>query len=1002
MPAPFVLAAAWAAILHPAVHARDPHRLLEQYIHDGWTEEQGYPGGAVHAFAQTPDGFLWIGAENGLVRFDGLTFRIFNHANTDALPASGVLALAADREGGLWILMQSRQVLRYRGGGFEPIARENGVTAIAPGALGDLLLVRPEDTMRYAGGKYAPISPAPGYTSRLVISVAEAPDGTVWMGTRDFGAFALRDGKAFDLRGLRDRKVDCLLSGDSGAVWLGTDRGLALWNGKELAPSGIPAAFETEQVSAMARDRDGNLWLATPGGLARLTPQRTFERDVRKAARPEAATAVFEDREGNLWVGRTRGLERWRDRLFLSFPSPGDGDPENSGPLYTDPSGAAWFSPSTGGLYRMKGTDIREVTEAGIGRDVIYSIDGAPGELWMGRQRGGLTHLRYGGESWAAETFTAADGLAPGPVYTVHRCRDGTVWAGTWNAGVSRIRAGRVTTYTTAAGLASNTVSAIEEGADGTVWFATANGLSAFAADRWRTYTSAQGLPPANINCLLQDSAGILWIGTGDGLAFLRDGRVQPPRDSGDPLADEIFGIADDGLGYLWVTTSKHVARVPRARLLDRSGAAPLREFGPSDGVPAPQGVRRDRSIVNAAGRIWLSLRHGISVVEPARLTANSAPAIMHIESVSADGNPLDPLSPLRIPAGRLRIRFDYLALSLSAPDQVKYRYRLDPLDRDWNQPTSERGTVYMNLRPGPYRFRVVANNSAGLWNSAEADVAMEIVPAFTQTWKFRSLAIAAVALAAFGFYCLRVRRITKELHIGFEERLDERTRIAQELHDTLLQGLLATSMQLQVAVGRLPADSAALSQFRRVVAMLQQVVNESRNAVRGLRTRGSAADDLERALANVREELAAPESIGLRMTVDGDPRPLNPLIRDQVYRIGREGLSNAFRHSGAPMVELEIHYGASDLRLTVRDAGRGIDAEVLRSGRDGHFGLLGMRECAERIGARFKVRSQRGSGTELELIVPAPIAFARPDSRHTSRWRFWRRPKTAKTTAVS
>lgn len=218
------LVAVCATVWAPVAHALDPHRLLEQYIRDRWTDEQGYQGGTVNAFAETPDGYLWLGAENGLIRFDGLTFRIFNHANTDLFQRSPVLGLATDPEGSLWILLQSRELLRYRRGVFEPIAREAGITAIAPGMNHDLLLVRPDNPTRYTQQKFVRIAPAPGYTGNLVISVAETPGGTVWMGTRDYGRFALRDGRAFAPRGLPDRKVNCLLASDA-VLWIGTDRG---------------------------------------------------------------------------------------------------------------------------------------------------------------------------------------------------------------------------------------------------------------------------------------------------------------------------------------------------------------------------------------------------------------------------------------------------------------------------------------------------------------------------------------------------------------------------------------------------------------------------------------------------------------------------------------------------------------------------------------------------------------------------------------------------------
>ena len=481
----WLVAAAVAAMLVPAAHALNPSRLIQQYLRDRWADDQGYTGGAVNALAQTPDGYLWIGAEKGLVRFDGSSFEIFNHANIAALPDGPVLDLATDAGGSLWIRMQSRQLVRYRRGRFEAVPQPAEVTAMAPGLRRDVLLVRPGDAMRMNDNRLVHLYPAAG--NRLVISIAETRDGTVWSGTRDYGLFAVRDGRVFAPATLPDRKVNCLLAGDGETLWVGTDRGLARWNGSRLTQNNLPEVLKTAQVLAMARDHDSNVWLGTSRGLLRITEGGGFLADPQLGASHEPVSSLFEDREGNLWIGRPQAIERLRDTAFLTYSSAVAGSPEGGGPVYVDQAGRTWQGGNSGGLFCLKGGQWRQVDAAGLSRDVVYSIDGAAGEIWMGRQRGGLTHLRFADDSFAAETFTAADGLAPGSVYSVHRSRDGTVWAGSWNAGVSRVRAGRVTTYTTAAGLASNTVSAIEEGSDGTVWFATADGLSVFAADRWRS-----------------------------------------------------------------------------------------------------------------------------------------------------------------------------------------------------------------------------------------------------------------------------------------------------------------------------------------------------------------------------------------------------------------------------------------------------------------------------------------------------------------------------------
>ena len=1002
MPRRWLLAALAISWFLPAARALDPNRTISQYIRDQWRIEQGFPGGGVNAITEGADGYLWIGAEKGLVRFDGLNFVLFGQANSSQLLSGSVLGLNADSKGELWIRLESPGLLRYRDGTFQSVfsnlTAELGVTAMGRGYRGDILLARAGAPLRYSNGKFEDLAAHGESTRRLVISVAETAGGRVWMGTRDAGLFSLQNGREFVPAGQSDRKINCLLPGDGEELWVGTDAGLVRWNGSELTRSGVPQSLRRVQVLALTRDRDSNIWAGTAGGLMRIDAHGVASADS-SGRQLGAVSAIFEDREGDLWVGGTKGIERYRDSTFLTYSAPTADSSQDAGPLYVDASGRTWFGPSGGGLGWLKGAEKGSVADAGLGKDVVYSIDGGRGEVWIGRQRGGLTRLRDQGGSLAAETYTAASGLAPGSVYAVHRNRDGTVWAGTLGDGLSRIRGGRITTFTTSDGLASNTISAIEEGAGGAMWFATPNGLNEFAQNHWRLYTSQEGLPPGRINCLTLDSAGILWIGTSAGLAFLRDGRVRTPREPPESLLDEVLGISDDGRGSLWIATARHVVRASRDHLLsNRPSANDVREFTSADGIPAPEGVRRHRTVVlDASGRVWFSLQQGISVVDPSRQASQSVPAIVHIQSVAADGRQLDTRSPLKIPTSRQRITFGFIGLSLSVPERVRFRYRLDGFDHDWSAPVAAHDTAYTNLSPGPYRFHVIACNSEGIWNSAEATVAVEMTPMVWQTLRFRLAVVGACILGVLSVYRFRLHQLTRQLNLRFEERLAERTRIAQDLHDTLLQGLLSASMQLHVAVESVPADLPAKPQLKRVLQLMQQVVGEGRNAVRGLRASGAGADDLEDALSRLRAEHAISGSAEFRVIVEGKSRPLNPFIRDEVYRIGREALINAFRHSGAARVEVELDYAADQLRLVVRDSGSGIDPEVLRSGREGHWGLPGMRERAERIGARFKVWSRAAAGTEVELTVPGDIAFPRSGAKNSRKWPLLRRQRIAR-----
>ena len=785
------------------------------------------------------------------------------------------------------------------------------------------------------------------------------------------------------------RRSTLLLPVGDRDLWIGTDNGLARWNGTELTQAGLSHFLMHAQILSMTRDHESNVWVGTPSGLVRVNARGVSSLEERGRQVGGAVTALFEDREGDLWVGSARGIQRFRDSVFMTYSTPGGSRPENNGPLYVDTENRTWFAPSDGGLFWIRGDQSRQITTAGLDKDVVYSIAGGPGELWIGRQRGGLTHLITKGGAFTAQTYTQAEGLAQNSVYAIHRNRDGTVWAGTLNGGASRFTNGRFTTYTTANGLASNTVGAIEESSDGTMWFATPNGLNALSKDGWRVYAGREGLPPGNVNCLLEDSAGVLWIGTSEGVAFLEAGRIHVPRDVPESLHEPVFGVAQDRKGWLWIATASHVLRVNREELLHAAlRDADVREYSLADGLRGTGGVKRSRSVVaDSLGRIWFSLNRGISVVDPARLTGNSAPAPVHIQAISADGRPIDLRDPVRIPPARQRFTFSYTGVSLSAPDRVKYRYMLNGFDHSWSEPTAAREAVYTNLGPGPYRFRVIASNPDGVWNTADATIAFEIDPVIWQTWWFRFSGVLTCILAFAAVYRFRLHQLATQLSVRFEERLAERTRIAQELHDTLLQGFLSASMQLHVAVDRLPADSPARPPLSRVLELMRQVIDEGRNAVRGLRSSQSASLDLEQAFSRIQQELGIQEETGFRIIVDGELRPLHPVLRDEVYRIGREALVNAFRHARATSIEVELEYSTNHFRILVRDNGQGIDPQVLQSGREGHFGLSGMRERAERIGARLRVWSRAEAGTEVELTVPGHIAFQFPSSNPMRSW---------------
>src|SRR5882724_1449220 len=543
--------------------ALDPNRVLAQYMREHWGSEKGFTGGSVTALAQTPDGYLWIGTEKGLIRFDGFSFLNFPQATPTTLPIGPVQALASDEQGNLWILLQSTKILRYHEGKFE-LGREVaefGITSFLKRRDGSVLfaslafgpLIYHSGRFELLGPPSEPLNPAPGATevttdelsSRLswatgvvphrfaepnsaVISMGETSDGKVWLGTSDKGLFYMSQSRVVPVAtGLSGAKINCLLASENQELWIGTDKGVLRWDGAKVTSLTVPLALRHLDVLSMIRDRDSNIWLGTPNGLIRVNSGGV----VMDEANPQTAilvTALLEDREGNLWAGSPSGINRLLDSAFVTYSAAGL-QSESSGPVYVDQSERVWFAPFEGGLHWLKAEKSGSVPNDRLDQDVVYSIAGTNDDLWIGRQQGGLTHLRFIAGSLTTKTYTEADGLAQNSVYAVFQSHDRWVWAGTLSAGVSQLANGKFTSYTTANGLASNSVTSIAQTSDGTMWFATPNGLSALSGEHWRTLGIREGLPSQTVNCLLTGASDLLWIGTANGLAYQISGQVQVP-----------------------------------------------------------------------------------------------------------------------------------------------------------------------------------------------------------------------------------------------------------------------------------------------------------------------------------------------------------------------------------------------------------------------------------------------------------------------------------------
>ena len=965
--------------------ALDPARAASQYLRDQWTAERGFPGGPVNALTQTRDGYLWVGTESGLFRFDGIAFKRVREPDAYGPPIGQVLGLTVDETGELFVRLPNPTLLHRNDGAFVQITTgpehfESQATAMTRSPTGEILVSsRRNGILAFSQSRFRTLLSADLFPSLLINSIAAPSASDVWLGTRDQGLFHFRGGQLTPvLRGSGEFKINCLLSGRKGELWVGTDHGIRQWNGRELV---LPAPLEPlnrEQILALLEDRDSNIWIGTRGrGLVRWSAKGLAYLDPLDSVPRPPVSALFEDREGDVWSGTPNGIERLRDRAFITYPAPGD---ENNGPVYVDSGGRVWWGPASGGLRWLSEGKVHKVTEAGLDKDVIYSIMGTGDDLWVGRQRGGVTHLTLKNGSLQSNTYTQKDGLAANGVFTLTRSADGAIWAGTLNAGVTRIQLDGLTTYRNDDGLGSDTVNAIVAGSGGVMWFATPKGLTSFSEGKWRLYSLPGSLPRANVNCLLQDFAGVLWIGTTRGLAFVNDGRISVPPGLSPSLGSQIFGVAEDKIGSLWIVTSDRILRVTRDKLM--SGTledGDLSEYGLTDGLPIVEGIKRDRSIVaDASGRIWTSTNAGVAMGDPARLAQSSVQTLVHIEAVSADGLALD-LTQLRIPPGARRIAIRYKGLNLSAPERIRFRFMLDGFDHSWNTPLDGNEAFYTNLSPGPYRFHLAASNIDGAWNGVEAAVALEVEPSFWQTWWFRVCFACALILVLVIFYTMRLRQVSRQLSIRFDERLAERNRIARELHDTLLQTIQGSKMVADDALD--PEDNGSLDPERmrraleKLTVWLNQAVNEGRSALNSLRSSAVEGDDLTEAFERAARECMDKSSLKVAFSVEGTVKRVRTLARDEIYHVGYEAIRNACNHSGGSLLEVELNF-TRNLELRVRDNGKGIDPAAAATAEQNHFGLMGMYERAERVGGRLNLFTSANGGTEVELIVPGSIAF--------------------------
>jgi signal transduction histidine kinase/ligand-binding sensor domain-containing protein len=993
--------------------ALDPALDVDQYVHTSWKIRDGFAKSTIHAIAQAPDGYLWLATDAGLSRFDGVRSAPWPAPPGQDLPSRQVLRLLAARDGTLWI-GTSNGLVSLKDGRLTPYPELAGVYIFA--------LLEDREGVVWAGGVAVPTGRLcairkgrvechgkDGLLGRGVHEVYEDSHGNVWAGAYG-GLWRWKPGspKFYGIPG--KGAAQGLGEDDDGALLVGGAGGIRRFIDGTAEPYSRQGIESDVGAYRILRDRTGGLWIGTMGrGLLHVHDGRTDAFTHLEGLSGDNAEALLEDREGNLWVATTDGLDRFRDPAAATFSArQGLSNPVTWAVLAAQ-DGSVWLA-GPGGLNRW--TDGRMTIPAIGGGKRDGKVDGlAPQSLFQDRHGRIWTSTERGVGFLENERFTYVSGVPGGVTRAFAEDAGGTLWVSHQAHGLFGLSQGAVQQIPLSTlGHDDFATALLADPVAGGLWvgfFRT--GLVYLRDGQVRaSYRAADGLGQGDVSSLWFDRDHTLWASTEHGLSRLKDGRIATLTSRNGLPCDGVHWAMEDDARSFWLYTDCGLVRIARSEVeawsaaVDKDKASGNRDAAPavhptlfdiSDGVRTHTGAGGYTPLVakDADGRLWFLPWDGVSVVDPRHLPFNTLPPPLHIEQVIADRKTYEASSantrPLSLPALIRDLQIDYTALSLAAPEKVRFRYKLEPRDRDWQDAGPRRQAFYTDLRPGNYRFRMTASNNSGVWNEAGTSLDFSIAPAYYQATWFRLAGLAAFAALLAALYRLRLRQATRQVRMRMEVRLEERERIARDLHDTLLQSVQGLILKFDAVGKRIPRGDPARQAIEETLDRADEILAEGRDRVRSLRGSAAALSDLPAAFQRIAKE-AAHGSATFRSVVEGRARDLDPTVLEESFSIGREALLNALAHSGALHVELEIAYDASQFRLRIRDDGRGIDPEVLgRGGRSDHWGLQGMRERARRIGANLELWSRPGAGTEVELKVPAATAYRSAPAAATTSW---------------
>jgi ligand-binding sensor domain-containing protein/signal transduction histidine kinase len=959
--------------------ALDPGSPPAQYSHTVWRTSDGLPDNFVQALLQTRDGYLWLGTAEGLVRFDGTQFTVFDTQNTPALHHNSVVSLLEQRNGVLWVGTSGGGVALYEKGRFvASYDNSNGlpnnyVRSLFEDRDGAIwITAHGGGLVRYSNGQFASYTRKDGLPSDSLRTVYQGKDGTLWIGTDEDGICAMRERRfaCFDKSsGLRSNQIRAFHQDRLGRLWIGTRAGgLHLFDGRRFVPFQGEPGLPNNAVRAIAEDSDGNLWIGTEGGGAFRLRGNAFTAFSTRDGLPHSfVRSIVEDREGNLWLGTRGGLSRLRDKKAVTWTTSEGLVSDNVRAIFEDSRGRMWIGTGTGISLIENGSARTVRLSSEWSRDVIRSFaEARDGSMWIGADTGLYR--------WKDGLVTKLDGSPAARAQSVRGLledRQGRLWAGVPD-GLLLMENGAARIFSRRDGLPADGINAIAQDRNGTLWLATEDGLLEHRDGRFRKFTSREGLSHDRVTSLHVDATNALWIGTRGGLTRFRDGSFATFRRRDGLNSDNLLQVVEDRTGHLWLTSRRGVSRISKRELEDFA-AGRIRELRPvsfdtSDGMKSQEcnGEAQPAGILARNGHLWFPTVQGVVVFNPLNIRTNPVPPSVVIERV-VSGSRSWPAAggSISLSADSGDLEFQFTAISLSAPERVRFRYRLDGYDAGWIETGRRRSAWYTNLPPNKYKFRVLAYANDGSWPREESSLELNLQPRFYQTaWFYVVCGAFALGLVAL-VYRIRVVGI----HRRYEAVLEERARIGREIHDTLMQGVTGVALQLEVASQRvLQSPGVAKAQLDRALTRLDEVVADARRTVLDLRATQPAEGDMEIPLRKLASELAEERGIQVTVSVEGPPRPLPETTRVHLLRIAREAVTNSVLHSRAAHLRLTLRFQPGEVHLLAADDGCGFDA---RDQSLAHFGITGMRERAEALGGRLAIRSAPGQGTEISVVAP-------------------------------